>query len=140
MGPAYAQDDTDESDEVIEEIVTTGIRSSLQSAQALKRNANTIIESITADELGDFPDKSIAEALKRVAGITVNRFAASDDTAHFSAEPSGVIVRGLNMVRTEFNGRDSFSANSSRGLSSTKNKVKVDSSGIKTSAKSMPRS
>jgi TonB-dependent receptor len=117
MGPAYAQDDTDESDEVIEEIVTTGIRSSLQSAQALKRNANTIIESITADELGDFPDKSIAEALQRVAGITVNRFAASDDTAHFSAEPSGVIVRGLNMVRTEFNGRDSFSANSSRGLS-----------------------
>ncbi len=118
VSPAFAQDsDPEETDEAIEEIITTGIRSSLQSAQALKRNADTVIESITADELGSFPDKSIAEALQRVAGITVNRFAASDDTAHFSAEPSGVIVRGLNMVRTEFNGRDSFSANSSRGLS-----------------------
>ena len=112
--PVYAQEETDEE---VEEVVVTGIRSSLQSAQALKRNADTVIESITAEDLGDFPDKSIAEALQRVAGITVNRFAASDDTAHFSAEPSGVIVRGLNMVRTEFNGRDSFSANSSRGLS-----------------------
>ncbi len=112
--PVYAQE---EADEDVEEVVVTGIRSSLQSAQALKRNADTVIESITADDLGDFPDKSIAEALQRVAGITVNRFAASDDTAHFSAEPSGVVVRGLNMVRTEFNGRDSFSANSSRGLS-----------------------
>lgn len=117
VGPAFAQDDAEESDEAIEEIVTTGIRSSLQSAQALKRNAATVMESITAEDLGDFPDKSIAEALQRVAGITVNRFAASSDTAHFSAEPSGVIVRGLNMVRTEFNGRDTFSANSSRGLS-----------------------
>ena len=52
-------------------------------------------------------------------GITVNRFAATSDTAHFSAEPSGVIIRGLPMVRSEFNGRDTFSANSSRGLSWT---------------------
>ena len=52
-----------------------------------------------------------------MAGITVNRFAASDDTSHFSAEPSGVIVRGLPQVRSEFNGRDQFDANSSRGLS-----------------------
>jgi iron complex outermembrane recepter protein len=119
VGPTLAQEaaDTDESDEVIEEIVTTGIRQNLMNAQSLKRNADTIIESITAEDLGSFPDKSVAEALQRVAGITVNRFAASSDTAHFSAEPSGVIVRGLNQVRTEFNGRDSFSANSSRGLS-----------------------
>ncbi|UUY00498.1 TonB-dependent receptor [Sphingomonas sp. J315] len=50
-------------------------------------------------------------------GITVIRFAGTDDTSHFSAEPSGVIVRGLSQVRSEFNGRDVFSANSSRGLS-----------------------
>jgi TonB-dependent receptor len=54
-----------------------------------------------------------------VPGITVNRFAATSDTAHFSAEPSGVIIRGLPQVRSEFNGRDTFSANSSRGLSWT---------------------
>lgn len=115
-GPvALAQDDT-EGDQ-IEEVVVTGIRENLMTAQDLKYDAETVIESITADDLGSFPDKSIAEALQRVPGVTVNRFAATSDTAHFSAEPSGVLVRGLNLVRTEFNGRDSFSANSSRGLS-----------------------
>ncbi len=107
----------DELDGIMEEVIVSGMRTNLETAQALKRNANTVIETITAEDLGSFPDKSVAEALQRVAGITVNRFAASSDTAHFSAEPSGVIVRGLDMVRTEFNGRDSFSANSSRGLS-----------------------
>lgn len=118
--PALAQDpdqDAQTTDESVEEVVVTGMRSSLESAQELKRNAGTVVESITAKDLGSFPDKSVAEALQRVPGVTVSRFAASSDTTHFSAEPSGVLVRGLNQVRTEFNGRDSFSANSSRGLS-----------------------
>ena len=102
---------------VVEEVVVTGMRQSLSTAQDIKRSANTVMDSITAEDLGSFPDKSVAEALQRVAGVTVNRFAASSDTSHFSAEPSGVLVRGLNQVRTEFNGRDSFSANSGRGLS-----------------------
>ncbi|MDZ3832970.1 MAG: TonB-dependent receptor [Sphingopyxis sp.] len=98
-------------------IIVTGIRANLESAQGRKRSADTVIDSITAEDIGSFPDKSVAEALQRVPGITVNRFAGTDDTAHFSAEPSGVIIRGLNQVRSEFNGRDTFSANSSRGLS-----------------------
>ncbi|HEX8667449.1 MAG TPA: TonB-dependent receptor [Allosphingosinicella sp.] len=98
-------------------IIVTGQRRALQTSQGIKRNADTVVDSITATDIGAFPDKSVAEALQRVPGITVNRFAASSDTAHFSAEPSGVIVRGLPQVRSEFNGRDTFSANSSRGLS-----------------------
>lgn len=115
---AFAQD-APKKDDAIEEVIITGhgMKDALGDAQLNKRNADTVIESITAKDLGSFPDKSVAEALQRVAGITVNRFAASSDTAHFSAEPSGVIVRGLNQVRTEFNGHDSFSANSARGLS-----------------------
>lgn len=100
-------------------IIVTGQRRALQSAQQIKRNADTVMDSITANDIGAFPDKSVAEALQRVPGITVNRFAATSDTAHFSAEPSGVIIRGLGQVRSEFNGRDTFSANSSRGLSWT---------------------
>ena len=98
-------------------IVITGIRDNLESAQNRKRFADTVVDSITAEDIGSFPDKSVAEALQRVPGITVVRFAGTDDTSHFSAEPSGVIVRGLSQVRSEFNGRDVFSANSSRGLS-----------------------
>lgn len=100
-----------------QEVVVVGVRKSLKTAQQIKRDADTVVDSITATDIGSFPDKSVAEALQRVAGITVSRFAATGDTAHFSAEPSGVLVRGLPQVRSEFNGRDTFSANSSRGLS-----------------------
>jgi iron complex outermembrane recepter protein len=100
-------------------IIVTGQRRALRTSQQIKRNADTVVDSITATDIGAFPDKSVAEALQRIPGITVNRFAATSDTAHFSAEPSGVIIRGLPQVRSEFNGRDTFSANSSRGLSWT---------------------
>lgn len=100
-------------------IIVTGQRRALRTSQQLKKNADTVVDSITATDIGAFPDKSVAEALQRVPGITVNRFAATGDTAHFSAEPSGVIIRGLGQVRSEFNGRDTFSANSGRGLNWT---------------------
>src|SRR3546814_4047240 len=100
-----------------DDIVVMGIRKNLEAAQNRKRNADTVVDSITAEDIGSFPDKSVAEALQRVHGITVIRFAGTDDTSHFSVEPSGVVIRGLNQVRSEFNGRDTFSANSSRGLS-----------------------
>lgn len=115
--PAAAQEVAAQAAAAEEDVVITGARKNLESAQNRKRNADTVVDSITAEDIGSFPDKSVAEALQRVPGITVNRFSGTDDTAHFSAEPSGVIIRGLNQVRSEFNGRDTFSANSSRGLS-----------------------
>lgn len=100
-----------------QEIVVVGVRKSLKTAQQIKRDSDTVVDSITATDIGAFPDKSVAEALQRVAGVTVERFAAKNDVMRFSAEPSGVTVRGLQQVRSEFNGRDTFSANSSYGLS-----------------------
>lgn len=108
---------TTKSDDEMTEILVTGIRKALQTSQDIKKEADTVIDSITATDIGAFPDKSVAEALQRMTGVTVTRFAASGDTTHFSAEPSGVVIRGLPQVRSEFNGRDSFNANSSRGLS-----------------------
>lgn len=98
-------------------IVVTGVRQALQSARQRKKNADTVIDSISATDIGAFPDKSVADALQRVPGITVTRFAISTDTAHFTTEPSGVLVRGLPQVRNEFNGHDTFSANGGRTLS-----------------------
>jgi TonB-dependent receptor len=115
--PAMAQDTTKDTPKKSDEVVVVGVRKALKSAQQIKKDADTVVDSITASDIGAFPDKSVSEALQRVAGITVSRFAATGDTAHFSAEPSGVLVRGLSQVRSEFNGRDTFSANSSRGLS-----------------------
>ncbi|MFT4090671.1 MAG: TonB-dependent receptor [Asticcacaulis sp.] len=99
------------------EVVVVGVRKALRNAQTTKRQADTVVDSISATDIGAFPDKSVAEALQRVAGVSVTRFAAKNDVMRFSAEPSGVVIRGLLQVRSEFNGRDSFSANSSYGLS-----------------------
>ena len=58
-------------------IIITGTRRALKTAQQIKRNADTVVDSITATDIGAFPDKSVAEALQRVPGVTVNRFAAT---------------------------------------------------------------
>ncbi|MGN6621441.1 MAG: TonB-dependent receptor plug domain-containing protein, partial [Sphingomonas sp.] len=98
------------------DIIVTGVRTALENAQAIKKNAATFVDSVTATDIGAFPDKSAAEALQRVPGISVNRLQAADDSTHPSGEPTQVLIRGLTFVRTEFNGRDSFSADSARGL------------------------
>ncbi|SNT02542.1 TonB-dependent receptor [Sphingopyxis indica] len=111
--PAAAQDDTATADEAPasdEAIVVTGIRASLANAQEIKRNADTVVDAITAQDIGALPDRSVTEALQRVPGISINRFAGTNDPDHFSVEGSGVVIRGLNFVRSEFNGRDAFSA------------------------------
>jgi TonB-dependent receptor len=90
-------------------IVVTGIRQSLQNSQNIKRNSDTVVDVITAQDIGALPDRSVTEALQRVPGVTMNRFAGANDPDHFSAEGSGVVVRGLTYVRSEFNARDTFS-------------------------------
>ncbi len=110
-----AAEDDDEARQ--ETVIIQGIRSSLESSQDIKRNADTFVDAITSEDIGALPDRSVTEALQRVPGVTISRFAAADDPDHFSIEGSGVVVRGLTFVRSEFNGRDSFSANNGRGLS-----------------------
>jgi TonB-dependent receptor len=105
------------AEESIEVIEVLGMRQSLQSAQNLKRHADTVKDVVTASDIGALPDKSVTEALQRIPGVTIERFAASDDPKHFADEGTNVLVRGLDRVRSEINGRDSFSANPNGGLS-----------------------
>ena len=98
-------------------VIVVGSRKALKTAQQIKKSADTVVDSITATDIGAFPDKSVAEALQRVPGVTVMRSVAGGDVMHFPAEPSGVIIRGLQQVKSEFNGRDIFSAGSASGLS-----------------------
>jgi TonB-dependent receptor len=99
------------------DIIVTGIRRSLQRAQDLKRTSEVVSDSVTAEDIGALPDRSVTEALQRIPGVSISRFAAGNDPDHFSVEGSGVLVRGLTYVRSELNGRDSFTANNGRGLS-----------------------
>ena len=99
-----------------EEIVVTGIRQSLANAQNIKRNSDTVVDAITAEDIGALPDRSVNEALQRVPGVSISRFAAPNDSQHYSAQGSGVVIRGLNYVRGEFNGRDAFAAGGGREI------------------------
>jgi len=91
-------------------IVVSGIRQSLATAQNIKRDSDTVVDAITSQDIGALPDRSVTEALQRLPGVEINRFAGSNDPDHFSVEGSGVAIRGLTFVRSEFNGRTSFAA------------------------------
>lgn len=101
----------------LEEIVVTAQRQSILSAQEVKRNAGQIVDSVVATDIGKLPDRSVTEALQRIPGVSITHFKELGDPEHFSAEGSGVMVRGLTMVRSELNGRDSFTADGGRALS-----------------------
>ncbi|MDQ2076046.1 TonB-dependent receptor [Marinimicrobium sp. ABcell2] len=115
---ASAQTDGNaESSAALEEILVQGTRQSLQNAQDIKRDADTFVDAISADDIGSLPDRSVLEAMQRLPGVSIERFAAANDPDHFGVEGSGAVVRGMSQTRSEFNGRDSFTANSGRGLS-----------------------
>ena len=108
-------------------VVVLGQRGALESAQNIKKNADEIVDSVVADDIGKLPDKSVTEVLQRMPGVTIDRTmnrvdpqqGVGDGIAHFAAEGTGVSIRGLGagQVRSEFNGRDAFSANGGRALS-----------------------
>jgi TonB-dependent receptor len=114
-----AQDDAggQSTPEEEEGIVVTGIRASVTNARNIKRNADQIVDSITAQDIGALPDRSVSEALQRIPGVTLQRTNENRDPARLAAEGGGVFIRGLSWVRSETNGRDIFSANNGRALS-----------------------
>lgn len=79
----------------------TGVRKAAQSAQYLKQNAEQVIDSIVADDIGKFPDKNVAEILGRVPGVQIIRD---------NGEAGQVIIRGLGGIVTTLNGREMFTA------------------------------
>ncbi len=124
--PAGKKKDDEKKDSTkLETVVITGQRKALESAQTIKKNADEIVDSIVADDIGKLPDKSVTEVLQRIPGVTIDRTlnradplqGVGDGIQHFAAEGTGVSIRGLSYVRSELNGRDSFSANGGRALS-----------------------
>ena len=82
-----AVDITDVNDEdAIEEVVTTGIKSSLKNAIAIKRKNVGVVDAITSEDIGKFPDGNLAESLSRLVGVSIDRS---------NVEGSKVAVRGL---------------------------------------------
>lgn len=92
-----------------EEVVVTGIRASLMRAQALKMENTSIVEAISAEDIGKLPDSSIAESLSRLPGLAGERR---------GGRVSGISVRGFkeDFVGTTMNGRELLGIGDNRGV------------------------
>lgn len=98
--PAVAQDagSGTQSDLVLEEIIVTGVRKSMERAAELKRDAVQVVDSVVATDIGKLPDSTVAAALQRVPGIQVQN--------DRNNELSNVRIRGLTDISTTLNGRE----------------------------------
>jgi len=82
----------------LEEVVVTGIRASVQQSIDAKRNASSVQEVISAEDIGKMPDKNVADSLTRVPGVTTS--SASANEGGFD-ENDRVSMRGTNPSLTQ---------------------------------------
>ncbi|MBW6532515.1 TonB-dependent receptor [Sphingomonas sp. RRHST34] len=83
-----------------QDIVIVGQRASLVQAADIKQRADQVVDSIVADDIGKFPDTSVASALQRIPGVQV--------AVNSRNEVGGPIIRGLDDILTTLNGREVF--------------------------------
>jgi iron complex outermembrane receptor protein len=98
---AFAQvaDKPDEQNvpQALQEVVVSGYRKSIEASLDAKRGADAIVDVITAQDIGKFPDKNVADALQRVPGVIISRDGGEGDK---------VSIRGLSseLTLTQLNG------------------------------------
>ncbi|MBI0475521.1 TonB-dependent receptor [Sphingomonas sp. MA1305] len=99
-----------------QDIVVTGVRESLRSAQAIKRNANQIVDSVNAQDIGKLPDANTVEALQRITGVQIQRRYGEGATDFDHRTTPAITVRGLTQVSNFIDGRAAISASGGRTL------------------------
>ncbi|RZJ07447.1 MAG: TonB-dependent receptor [Rubrivivax sp.] len=92
----------------LETVVVTGIRRSIQSANDRKKNASTVQDSLVAEDVDQFPDKNVGEALSRVTGVQLSRD---------FGEGTQVSIRGVepDLNRIQVNGMTVLGSNGTAG-------------------------
>ena len=86
-----------------DDIVVTGLRQSLESAQNIRRSTDQIVDAVVAEDIGKLPDVAVSDTAARIPGIQVERN---------GGEASRVLLRGLDRFNysTTYNGREIFTA------------------------------
>jgi TonB-dependent receptor len=97
LAPGVSAQTAGDQAETVDEVIVTGIRASLRDAADVKRNSLQVVDAISAEDIGDFPDKNLGEALQRVTGVQISRQ---------DGEGRGVSIRGADprLNRVEING------------------------------------
>ncbi|GAA0731997.1 TonB-dependent receptor [Sphingomonas sp. ABOLD] len=90
-----------------DEIVVTGIRGSLRRAIEVKRNANAVVDVITAEDVGKFPDRNVAESLSHIPGVSIDRqFGIGEKVAIQGTDPAlnRILIDGHNIASADWGG------------------------------------
>jgi iron complex outermembrane recepter protein len=94
----------------VDEVVVTGLRESLKKSIQVKREANAVIDVITADGVGKFPDRNVAEALAHVPGVSVDhQFGEGERVAIHGTDPAlnRILVDGHSIASADWGGNPS---------------------------------
>lgn len=105
------QDAKKKSDDknILDSVVVTGIRRGIEGAITTKKDATSIVEAVSAEDIGKLPDVSIAESIARLPGLSAQRVAGRAQV---------VSVRGLSpdFATTLLNGREMVSTGDNRSV------------------------
>lgn len=98
-----------QDDSKVEEIVVTGIRRGIEGAISLKKSSTSIVEAVSAEDIGKLPDVSIAESIARLPGLTAQRLDGRGQV---------ISIRGLapDFTTALLNGREQVSTGDNRGV------------------------
>ncbi len=101
--PVLAQQANDPNSQPAQQVVVSGIRASLQAALDKKRDADSVVEVVSAEDIGKLPDKNVADAVQRVPGVNISSSAGGE--GGFS-ENDRVSIRGTGagLAQTTING------------------------------------
>jgi len=100
-----SQDDAQTGDD----IVVTGYRGSLRNAINVKRNANAVVDVITAEDVGKFPDRNVAESLSHIPGVSIDRrFGEGEKVAILGTDPAlnRMLLDGHALASADWGGND----------------------------------
>jgi iron complex outermembrane receptor protein len=92
---------------VTETVVVTGIRASYERAIEAKRNANAIVDTISAEDVGKFPDQNVAESLSHLPGLAVDRqFGEGEKVSILGTDPAlnRVLINGQTVASADWGG------------------------------------
>ena len=102
-GQAWAQTTADDAGAVVPSVVVTGVRAALEQSIRQKRNADAVVDVVTAEDIGKMPDKNVADAISRLPGVNTQSSAGGEGGF---GENDRVSLRGTSpsLQQTLFNG------------------------------------
>ena len=107
--PTGSTQTSGQTDAAGDDIVVTGYRGSLREAINVKRNANAVVDVITAEDVGKFPDRNVAESLSHIPGVSIDRrFGEGEKVAILGTDPAlnRMLLDGHALASADWGGND----------------------------------